>query len=637
MLSGTFRLTGTRFCRCALLACCILSLAHDANSADIIVDSDADSGAGSLREAIGTAAAGDRIVFDIPGGATITLGSNLPTITDTVTFVNNNVAAVTIDRTGVGAISFTGGTIDLGEFNVIGAGPDITLAPATTLTGDADQVTGDVTTSGVIAPGADSNTGTVGTLFITGDLDAANSTIQVDILGDVPSNDLIDVTGDVVVTDSTLVPTFAGSNYSVGDTFTVIDATGTVTPAFANAAEVFELSSNPFLEATINTLPSSVELEVRDNGVNFASVLEGCNQLAAAAELDRLRLGAPPATAGQLAAIADLRNGSATGVSNAVNQLSGTIYTSLVDGQIQQVQDNIHGFRDRIILHSDLANEVGRWSPWVRAYGSSMSVDADECLTFGYRQESAGVDLGTGRMWASGIGVHGFARLGSTDTQLRGVNQGADTDSYRFGGSVQYLGEVIYLVGAGGFGFQDYSTDRSLSEFGLGESASSQFDGTDQFAYVEAGTALTGGDSALLSFLSLQGIRVETDAASETGASEFGLSINGMNEDSIRSMVGLSFSKSNMTGLGMATTQIRGGWLHEFGDTRRIAANRLTAAVTPSDFAVQSADTGRDWLSLGGQVDWAILFGGQLTLAYQGNLNDRTAFQSGLVGARWLW
>ncbi|GAB5513737.1 MAG: hypothetical protein Rhob2KO_14620 [Rhodopirellula baltica] len=612
-------------------------LSAKANSADIIVSSDSDSGAGSLREAIGTAASGDRIVFDIPGGATITLLSDLPTITDTVTFANDNIAAVIIDRAGFGPINFTGGTIDLGELNLIGVGPDITLAPATTLIGDADQVTGDVTASGVIAPGADSNTGTVGTLFITGDLDATDSTIQVDILGDVPSNDLIDVTGNVIVTDSTLVPTFAGSNYSAGDTFSVIEATGTVTPAFANASEVFELSSNPFLEATINTLPSSVDLVVRDNGVTFVSVLEGCNQLAAAAELDRLRLGAPPATAGQLAAITSLRDGTATGVRNAVNQLSGTIYTSLVDGQIQQIQNNIHGFRDRIVFHSDSANEVGRWSPWARAYGSSMSVDADECLTLGYRQESAGVDLGTGRMWASGIGVHGFARLGATDTHLRGGNQNADTDSYRFGGSAQYLGEVIYLIGAGGFGFQDYSAERSLSAFGAGESASSQFDGSDQFAYVEAGTALTGVDSVLLSFVSLQGIRVETDAVTETGASEFGLSVNGMDEDSIRSMVGLSFSKSNMTGIGMATTQIRGGWLHEFGDTTRVAATRLTDATVQSDFAVQSADTGRDWLSVGGQVDWAILFGGQLTLAYQGNLNDRSAFQSGLVGARWLW
>jgi len=255
----------------------------------------------------------------------------------------------------------------------------------------------------------------------------------------------------------------------------------------------------------------------------------------------------------------------------------------------------------------------------------------------GYRQESAGIDLGTGRMWASGIGVHGFARLGATDTRLRGVNQNAETDSYRFGGSVQYLGEVFYLLAAGGFGFQDHSVERSLSEFGAGESVSSRFDGSDQFAYVEAGTALTGVESVLLSFVSLQGIRVETDSASETGTSEFGLSVNSMDDDSVRSMIGLSLSKSNVAGTGMATTQIRGGWLHEFGDTNRQTMSRLGAPTSPHDFRVQSADTGRDWLSLGGQLDWAILLGGQLTLAYQGNINEHTAFQSGLIGARWLW
>jgi len=387
-LSGTIQDRGLPCFFAAFVACWVLMHAPDARSADILVVNREDAGAGSLREAIGNASPGDRIVFDIPGGGTITLLTDLPTITDSLTFANDNVAAVVIDRNGNSAISSTGGTIDLGDLNVIGGGPDVTLSPATTLIGDVDQVTANVTASGIIAPGANANAGTVGRLIIEGDLDATNATIQVDILGDVPNNDLIDVDGDVTITGATLVPTFTDSVYSAGTTFSVIEATGSLTTVFANATDVFQLTGNPFLEARIETLGSNVQLAVRDNDVSFASVLEGCNQLAAAAELDRLRPDPGPATAGQLAAIIRLRNGAATRVTDAANQLSGTIYTSLVDGQIQQVQNNIHGFRDRIVFHSDSVNEMGQWTPWARGYGSTMRVDSDECLTLGYRHRA---------------------------------------------------------------------------------------------------------------------------------------------------------------------------------------------------------------------------------------------------------
>ncbi len=70
-------------------ACAALALAPSALAAAFTVTSTADSGAGSLRDAI-TQANGlsgtDTIQFDLPfGGSTISPASNLPDITDPVT------------------------------------------------------------------------------------------------------------------------------------------------------------------------------------------------------------------------------------------------------------------------------------------------------------------------------------------------------------------------------------------------------------------------------------------------------------------------------------------------------------------------------------------------------------------------
>ncbi|TWT55192.1 Autotransporter beta-domain protein [Rubripirellula amarantea] len=624
------------FLKPIVAAVCLSSLTlQPCLAADIEVTTTADSGAGSLREAITNAAAGDRIVFNIPGGGTIALTSDLPTITDDISFTNANVVAVVINVAGASAISITGGTVDLGELQVIGATPAVVLSSSTTLIGDGDLLSTDLEASGTIAPGTSSDAGSIGTLDIAGSFDATDSTIELDIQGGAPaSHDLIQATDNVTIANSTLRPNFMGSDYAVSDVFTVITSDASVSGAFANSTDAFALPNNPFLEAFIRTNPLNVQLEVRDNGLTFASLVDGCNQTAAAQELDRL-LG--DGSGDQVTAITALRSGSTSVVSGAVNQLSGTIYPSIADGEINQIQNNLHSIRDRVLLqHSDMI-EPGFQTPWVRGFGMSMEADPDRCSTLGYRQSVGGVELGTGWLWGNGVGVHGFAQFANSDTSIRGVNQTADSNSYRIGGTVQYAGDVVYVLGTGGAGYQDHAVERSMDSFASGSIASSDFDGTDQFGYLEAGLANVFGDSLWLNFVSLQGIRVDLDSTSETGASNFNLNVNGIEDESVRSMVGFSYAKTGGTSLGPATTQVRVGWLHEFLDDNRQAETIVLGATTPGLLAVESTSTDRDWLSLGGQLDWGFLLGGQFTLAYQGNVNTRSAFQTGLAGVRWSW
>ncbi|WP_047815093.1 autotransporter family protein [Rhodopirellula islandica] len=593
------------------------------------------TGTGSLREAISNATAGDRIVFNIPGGGTIALGSDLPEITDNVSFTNQNVAAVIIDRAGNGPISVTGGTIDFGELQIAAGGlsPDIEMSAAATLIGNADQITANIQAAGTIAPGDSSAAGSVGELIINGDLDATDATLQVDVNGAGSPNDLVRVIGNGTVTDATLTPNFVGSNYSIGDTFTVFSATGGLAGALTNPAEVFQLSSNPFLEAIINSNPNDLTLLIQDNGESFTSVLDGCGQLGAVTEIDRLRTAG---TVTQMSAIGNLRSSSSLGVSQAVGQLAGAIYPSLVDAEINEVHNSLSGIRDRVLLQQTDLDSSGHWSPWVRGYGMTLDTSVEGCMAEGYRRKVGGIELGTGYLAASGLGAHGFAQLGAADTDMNTLGQGADTDSYRFGGTVQYVGEWLYGYGAGGYGFQDHSIHRGMSSLEPGTSADGESDGTAQFGAVEIGTVHRGQNWLWLSFVSLQGVQADADGETETGDSEFVLTSSDVDGESLRSMVGVSLAGTNQTGLGPATTQLRFGWLHEFLDDQQSGIHEVQA-VAPTEFLVQSANTGRDWLSIGTQLDWGFVLGGQFTLAYQGNLNSDSTFQSGMVGTRWIW
>ena len=124
----------------------LASMSATANAVDILVTTDADSGAGSLREAFTSAESGDVIVFDIAAATpTITLMSDLPAVNVDVSFANNNVDPVTIDRNGTTALMFLGETVDPTVLVVNSMGgmstvADIVSGASTVVFGDGTRI-----------------------------------------------------------------------------------------------------------------------------------------------------------------------------------------------------------------------------------------------------------------------------------------------------------------------------------------------------------------------------------------------------------------------------------------------------------------------------------------------------------------
>ncbi|WP_186774958.1 autotransporter domain-containing protein [Allorhodopirellula solitaria] len=97
------------------------------------------------------------------------------------------------------------------------------------------------------------------------------------------------------------------------------------------------------------------------------------------------------------------------------------------------------------------------------------------------------------------------------------------------------------------------------------------------------------------------------------------------------------WKQSGPTGLGPATTRLRLGWFHEYLDDTITLANQFQSSNASSQFASRSVDEGRDWASVGVQLDWGMIWGGRLSGGYQGFYNSDSTFHLGSIGSTWLF
>lgn len=368
---------------------------------------------------------------------------------------------------------------------------------------------------------------------------------------------------------------------------------------------------------------------IQDNGNPFSSVVTGCNQLSAVAILEELR------GTGQ-SGVDHLINSSGDAMVSAVNQLSGSIYPSLIGAEINQIQNNLESIRDRVVLQRYQGVESPAIMPWVRAYGVSARAETDHCSTNGYYQNFGGLELGLALSNRQGLSSHVFAHLGGGDLDTLGVDQHAEIESYRGGGSVEYAGEVIYILAAGGAGVQTYDVTRSLSALEGSTFVESSFDGDAQFGYFETGTVFSWQATDWMPYLGLHATQVELDPITEIGDPDFALTNSGGDGDSIRGVLGMGLEQSGGTPLGLATTRIRFGWMHEYLDSNEVFVSSVASTDVTGSLIDRGVDAGIDWGFLRVQLDLFRFLGGQSSIAYQGQANSHSSFSALAGGVQWV-
>ena len=159
----------------------------------------------------------------------------------------------------------------------------------------------------------------------------------------------------------------------------------------------------------------------------------------------------------------------------------------------------------------------------------------------------------------------------------------------------------------------------------------SSFDGSAQFGYFEAGYA-----APWTPYIALHATRVNLDSIRETGDPDFALINDGGDGDSLRGVLGIALQKSGPTSIGMATTRLRFGWLHEYLDESETFVSQVIG--TPSSALVdRGVAAGTDWGFVRMQVEMGVLLGGQFMVAYEGQFNSDSSFNALLGGTAWVF
>ncbi len=492
-------------------------------------------------------------------------------------------------------------------------------------------LSGDTTTNGSLSAG--SATGDIDTLNFGNNLTIGGGTVRVDInaAGVAPgaNNDLYDVTNNTTITGGTVAVNALNGAYASGMTYTFLTSGGTVTGTFAGISDNFA-----FFDAVLVYGANNVSLRLDDSGTTIADVATTCNQVSIGNYLESLR---GTATGDLSDVIAALRSSTIQAAQTGLDQLGGQIFPSLVSAQLQQTTFTMAMLRDQLILDAFYRPTSAPARGWIRGYGAGGDADEDDCGTRGFNYRLGGTEIALQRGFGNNLDLGLFTNLSRSEIETTGIAQGADVDSYQFGGSSQYVGERFYLLGIGGFGYQQMQTHRSIQmPGGTGNRvARSNFDGSESFGLFEVGRIIGDNTTIWGPYASAQFISLDQDQIKESGADSVNLNGEAIEAESLRSVLGLSVQQTAPTSLGQATTKLKLGWMHEYLDTRENFVSSFAGQT--ERVTIGGIDLGSDWAVLGANLQWSVFRYTTLLAGYQGLVNTTQSLHTGALGleARW--
>ncbi|WP_426407005.1 autotransporter outer membrane beta-barrel domain-containing protein [Bradyrhizobium ganzhouense] len=281
-----------------------------------------------------------------------------------------------------------------------------------------------------------------------------------------------------------------------------------------------------------------------------------------------------------------------------------------------------------------------RWSVWASGFGGSQSSDGNTAV---------GSNAATSQVFGTAVGadyllsprtVMGFALAGG-GTNANVANSGtARSDLFQAGAFVRHKSGAAYVVAGLGYGWQDITTDRTVTVSGV-DRLRAEFHANAWSGRVEGGYRLAVPSSrglGITPYAAAQFTTVALPAYAESavsGAGTFALSYSGRNVTDSRSEIGVRTDQTFAIRNGLLTVNGRMAWAHDFDPDRWAAASFL--ALPASGFTVSGAAQGRDAVltSLGADINW--LNGWSARAGFEGAFSDVSRSYAGKGLLRYTW
>ncbi|MEO6840567.1 MAG: autotransporter domain-containing protein [Bradyrhizobium sp.] len=550
-----------------------------------------------------------------------------------------------------GATTVNGGTLVVN--NSLASSSGITVNAGGTLTGTGLVINASIA-GGTLAPGS----GTPGSsLTVVGFLDfTAASTYAVNI--NPTTSSFAHVTGATTLGGATVDAIYANGSY-VAKQYTIL-TTGSRIGTFGSLVNTnlptnFTTSlsydaKDVFLNLALNFTPSAAP--------GFGSGLN-TNQQNVGNTLTNFfnTTGGIPLVFGALtpAGLSQASGETATGTQqttfNAMTQFMGVMTDPFIDGRgnggappsgaasSYASTQNAGAPRDAFAMFdkAPVASFEQRWSTWIAGYGGSQTTDGNIAL---------GSNSATSRVYGTAVGadyrfspdtVAGFSLAGG-GTNFSVANAGTGhSDLFQAGAFVRHTAGPAYLSAALAYGWQDVTTDRTVTISGV-DQLRARFNANAWSGRVETGYRFVTPVMGITPYAAGQFTTFDLPSYAEgvlSGASTFALSYGARSVTDARSELGIRTDKSWALQDSLLTLRGRVAWAHDYDPDRSIGATFQTlpgasfvvnGAAQASDSALTTASAEIKWMS-----------GWSAAATFEGEFSDVTRSYAGKGVVRYAW
>jgi uncharacterized protein with beta-barrel porin domain len=281
-----------------------------------------------------------------------------------------------------------------------------------------------------------------------------------------------------------------------------------------------------------------------------------------------------------------------------------------------------------------------RWSVWASGFGGSQTTDGNATV---------GSNDTTSRIFGTAVGadylfspntVAGFALAGGGTNFLIANGGSGRSDLFQAGAFVHHAVGPAYVSAGLAYGWQDITTDRTLSILGV-DRLRAEFNANALSGRLEGGyrfvTPWLGG-IGLTPYVAGQFTRLSLPAYAESvvsGVDSFALSYNSKTTTAPRSELGLRADKSFAMRDGIVSLRGRAAWAHDYNSDRSIAAT--FQALPGVSFIVDGAKPAPDAALVTASAERKWLNGFSLAATFEGEFSQVTRSYAGKGVVRYAW
>jgi uncharacterized protein with beta-barrel porin domain len=278
-----------------------------------------------------------------------------------------------------------------------------------------------------------------------------------------------------------------------------------------------------------------------------------------------------------------------------------------------------------------------RWSVWAAGYGGSETTSGNAIT---------GSNTATSRIYGTAVGadylvspgtIAGFSLAGG-GTNFSVANGGTGhSDLFQAGAFVRHTVGSAYLAGALAYGWQDVTTNRTMTVAGI-DQLQARFNANAFSGHLEGGYRFVTPWMGITPYAAGQFTTYDLPAYAEqvlSGANTFALNYGAKSATASRSELGLRTDNSYALTTALLTLRSRFAWAHNFNTDASIVPTFQT--LPGASFVVNGAAQARDGAltTLSAELKWRNGF--SLAGVFEGEFSSTTTSYAGKGVARYSW